>query len=103
MSIFGKLETEVEAKAPAYKFHEVNSKRIHETTKICPRYFQKIDLKEGEWGGEGSVTCWYFIIGRITKIFNLLFIFDIIYLWILQRFYMSGLHEKLSGLYYFIL
>ena len=23
MSVFGKLETEVEAKAPAYKFHEV--------------------------------------------------------------------------------
>ena len=34
MSVFGKLETEVEAKAPAYKFHEVNSKRIYKTAKI---------------------------------------------------------------------
>ncbi|KAM4070597.1 hypothetical protein ACJW30_12G176500 [Castanea mollissima] len=62
MPVFGRLETEVAAKAPAYKFHEVNSKRIHETAKICPKYFQKIDLKEGEWGGESSVTCWYFVI-----------------------------------------
>uniref|UniRef100_A0A7N2MMW7 Bet v I/Major latex protein domain-containing protein n=1 Tax=Quercus lobata TaxID=97700 RepID=A0A7N2MMW7_QUELO len=46
MPVFGRLETEVAAKAPAYKFHEVNSKRIHETAKICPKYFQKIDLKE---------------------------------------------------------
>ena len=90
MPVFGRLETEVAAKAPAYKFHEVNSKRIHETAKICPKYFQKIDLKEGEWGGEGSVTCWYFVIGKITKIFNLLFIFFIMYLWILQRFMCQG-------------
>ena len=69
MPVFGRLETEVAAKAPAYKFHEVNSKRIHETAKICPKYFQKIDLKEGEWGGEGSVTCCDFIIGRINKRF----------------------------------
>ncbi|KAF3970723.1 hypothetical protein CMV_005599 [Castanea mollissima] len=62
MPVFGRLETEAAAKAPAHKFHEVNSKRIHETAKICPKYFQKIDLKEGEWGGEGSVTCWYFVI-----------------------------------------
>ena len=86
MPVFGRLETEVAAKAPASKFHEVNSKRIHETAKICPKYFQKIDLKEGEWGGEGSVTCWYFVIGKITKIFNLLFTFGIIYLWILVGF-----------------
>ena len=85
MPVFGRLETEVAAKAPAYKFHEVNSKRILETAKIYPKFFQKFELKEGEWGREGFVTCWYFIIGRITKIFNLLFIFDIIYLWILQR------------------
>ena len=45
------------------------SKRIHETAKICPNYFQKVELKEGEWGGEGSVTCCDFIIGRINKRF----------------------------------
>uniref|UniRef100_A0A2N9GPZ6 Bet v I/Major latex protein domain-containing protein n=1 Tax=Fagus sylvatica TaxID=28930 RepID=A0A2N9GPZ6_FAGSY len=62
MSLFGKLEAEAEAKAPAYKFHEVNTTRIPETAKICPKFFQRVDLQEGEWGGEGSVTCWYFII-----------------------------------------
>ena len=69
MSLFGKLEAEAEAKAPAYKFHEVNTTRIPETAKICPKFFQRVDLQEGEWGGEGSVTCWYFIIGKSTEIF----------------------------------
>ncbi|KAM4111404.1 hypothetical protein ACJW30_05G065000 [Castanea mollissima] len=45
MSLFGKLDTEIEIKASAYKFHEVNS---------------NVDLVEGEWGQEGSVMCWYF-------------------------------------------
>ena len=42
MPVFGRLETEVAAKAPAYKFHEVNSKRIHETTKFAPGIFRKL-------------------------------------------------------------
>ena len=84
MSLFCKVEAETEAKAPAYTFHEVNSKRISETVKICPKYFQRVDLKEGEWGEVGSVMCWYFLIGKTTLLFSFL-IWDIILLLIMSN------------------
>ncbi|KAM3699958.1 MLP-like protein 43 [Castanea sativa] len=60
MSLFGKLDAEIEIKASAYKFHEVNSKRLAEVSKLGPNFIQSVDLVEGEWGQEGSVMCWYF-------------------------------------------
>ena len=89
MSLFGKVEAEAETKAPAYKYHEVNSKRISETAKICPKYFQRVDLKEGEWGEVGSVMCWYLLIGKSTLLFfffNLRFNFVVDHLKCLLHF-----------------
>lgn len=59
MSLFGKLEAEAEAKAPDYKFHEVNSKKISESVKICPKFFQRLDLQEGEClnGEKWALSC----------------------------------------------
>ncbi|KAF3952022.1 hypothetical protein CMV_022380, partial [Castanea mollissima] len=64
MSLFGKLDAEIEIKASAYKFHEVNSKRLAEVSKLGPNFIQSVDLVEGEWGQEGSVMCWYFNFGK---------------------------------------
>ncbi|KAL4626402.1 hypothetical protein ACB092_05G093400 [Castanea dentata] len=50
MSLFGKLDAEIEIKASAYKFHEVNSKRLAEVSKLGPNFIQSVDLVEGEWG-----------------------------------------------------
>ncbi|KAM3747806.1 hypothetical protein ACB098_05G062800 [Castanea mollissima] len=61
MSLFGKVEAEVEVKASANRFHEVNSKRVAEVPKLSPNFIQSVDLVEGEWGQEGSVICWYFL------------------------------------------
>ncbi|GMY34001.1 mlp-like protein 43 [Fagus crenata] len=61
MSLFGKVEAEVEIKAPASKFHEVYSKRLPEVPKLSPNFLKSVDLIEGQWGEEGSVMCWYFI------------------------------------------
>ena len=68
MSLFGKVEAEVEIKAPASKFHEVNSKRLPEVPKLSPNFLKSVDLIEGQWGEEGSVICWYFIFGKSSKI-----------------------------------
>ena len=68
MSLFEKVEAEVEIKASANRFHEVNSKRIAEVPKLSPNFIQSVDLLEGEWGKEGSVMCWYFLFGKSIKI-----------------------------------
>ena len=68
MSLFGKVEAEIEIKASAYKFYEVNSKRLAEVPKLGPNFIQSVDLVEGEWGQEGSVMCWYFIFGKSINI-----------------------------------
>ena len=49
MSLFGKVEAEIEIKASAYKFYEVNSKRLAEVPKLGPNFIQSVDLVEGEW------------------------------------------------------
>ncbi|KAB1215227.1 MLP-like protein 43 [Morella rubra] len=67
MSLFGKLEVEVEIKAPAHMFHEVNTTGTPELPNICPQFIQKVDLLEGEWGEEGSIVCCYFLVdGKIV-------------------------------------
>ena len=68
MSLFEKVEAEVEIKASANRFHEVNSKRLAEVPKLSPNFLQRVDLVEGEWGQEGSVMCWYFLFGKSIKI-----------------------------------
>ena len=44
MSLFGKVEAEIEIKAFAYKFYEVNSKRVAEAPKFCPNFIRSVDF-----------------------------------------------------------
>ena len=74
MSLFGKLEAEVEIKAPSYKFHEANTKRVAEIPKLIPNFIQSLDLVEGEWGQKNSVMCWYFILGKSMHSWNILYV-----------------------------
>ncbi|KAL4626400.1 hypothetical protein ACB092_05G093200 [Castanea dentata] len=60
MSLFGKVEAEIEIKASAFKFFEANSKLVADLPKHAPNFIQSVDLVEGEWGQEGSVMCFYF-------------------------------------------
>ena len=68
MSLFGKVEAEIEIKASAYKFFEANSKRVADLPKHAPNFIQSVDLVEGEWGQEGSVMCFYFTFGKSINI-----------------------------------
>ncbi|KAJ8770067.1 hypothetical protein K2173_010112 [Erythroxylum novogranatense] len=58
MSLLGKLEADVEIKAPADKFHEVFSCRPHHVNTMSPDKIHGVDLHQGDWGKEGTVITW---------------------------------------------
>ena len=64
MSLFGKVEADVEIKAPAEKFHEIISCRPHHISNVSPGIVQGCALHEGDWGKEGSVINWDYVHGK---------------------------------------
>lgn len=64
MTIFGKVEADVEIKAPAETFYEVFSGRPHHISNITPEKIQGCALHEGDWGTEGSVIYWDYVHGK---------------------------------------
>ncbi|XP_015895469.3 MLP-like protein 43 [Ziziphus jujuba] len=69
-ALVGKLETDVEIKASAQKFHTIFKHRPHHISNVSADKIQGCDLHEGEWGKVGSVIIWkYFHDGkdRIAK------------------------------------
>ncbi|KAH7516326.1 MLP-like protein 43 [Ziziphus jujuba] len=64
-SLVGKLETDVEIKAPASKFHEIFRHKPHHISNVSSDFIQGCELHEGEWGTVGSVIYWkYFHDGK---------------------------------------
>ncbi|XP_041013679.1 MLP-like protein 28 [Juglans microcarpa x Juglans regia] len=61
MSLSGKVEGEVEIKAPAEKFREIFSGRPHHISNVSPGKIQGCALHEGDWGTEGSVIYWDYV------------------------------------------
>ncbi|XP_062146193.1 MLP-like protein 31 [Alnus glutinosa] len=61
MTLFGKVEGDVEIKAPAEKFHEIFSGRPHHISNVTPEKIQGCALHEGDWGVEGSVIYWNYV------------------------------------------
>ncbi|GLT99821.1 hypothetical protein SLE2022_172340 [Rubroshorea leprosula] len=61
MSLYGKLEADVEIKAPANKFHEVFCSRPHHISTMSPDKIQACNLHEGDLGKEGSVIGWNYV------------------------------------------
>ncbi|CAN6844471.1 unnamed protein product [Brassica oleracea var. botrytis] len=66
-SLVGKLETEVEIKASAGKFHHMFAGRPHHVSKASPGNIQGCDLHEGDWGKVGSIVYWNYIHGKSTS------------------------------------
>jgi len=64
MSLFGKVEADVEIKAPAEKFHEIVSCRPHHISNVSPGVIQGCALHEGDWGNENSVINWDYVHGK---------------------------------------
>ncbi|CAE5963733.1 unnamed protein product [Arabidopsis arenosa] len=55
-SLVGKLETEVEIKASAGKFHHIFAERPHHVSKATPDKIHGCELHEGDWGKVGSIV-----------------------------------------------
>ncbi|CAA7022435.1 unnamed protein product [Microthlaspi erraticum] len=60
-SLVGKLETEVEIKASAEKFHHMFTGKPHHVSKATPGNIQGCDLHEGDWGQVGSIIFWNYV------------------------------------------
>ncbi|KAJ4710008.1 Retrovirus-related Pol polyprotein from transposon TNT 1-94 [Melia azedarach] len=58
MSLAGKVETVVEVKSPAAKFHEVFSCKPLIIPSMSPHNIQGCDLLEGQLGNPGCIICW---------------------------------------------
>ncbi|XP_022992825.1 MLP-like protein 31 isoform X2 [Cucurbita maxima] len=58
MSLLGKLEADIEIKAPASKFYEIFCNRPHHISNISGDKVQGCKLVEGEWGKVGSTVNW---------------------------------------------
>ncbi|KAL5761021.1 hypothetical protein ACOSP7_019525 [Xanthoceras sorbifolium] len=68
MSLTGQLETDIEIKAPADKFHDVFSCRPHHMSNVTPEHIQGCDLHEGEWGKVGSIIFWNYMHDGVAEI-----------------------------------
>ncbi|CAL9240223.1 unnamed protein product [Arabidopsis halleri] len=60
-SLVGKLETEVEIKASAGKFHHMFAERPHRVSKATPDKIHGCELHEGDWGKVGSIVIWKYV------------------------------------------
>ncbi|KAG6582117.1 MLP-like protein 43 [Cucurbita moschata] len=61
MALYGKLETDVEIKALAEKFHELIHQKPHHISKASSDKIQGVELHEGEWGKVGSILYWHYV------------------------------------------
>ncbi|XP_027340782.1 MLP-like protein 43 [Abrus precatorius] len=57
-----KVETKVHIKASAEKFYDVMCNRTHHIAKICPEKVQAVKIHKGEWGDEGSIVSWNYLL-----------------------------------------
>lgn len=82
-----KLETDVEIKAPAKKFHDVFCTKVHDIPTMSSNKIPKTEHHEGELGSEGAILTWHYVRGTyvpcilIHQIFKQLLSWLIIYDW----------------------
>uniref|UniRef100_A0A2P2QA31 Uncharacterized protein MANES_15G130300 n=1 Tax=Rhizophora mucronata TaxID=61149 RepID=A0A2P2QA31_RHIMU len=68
MTLSGKLEGDVEIKAPAALFHDVLSCRPHHLNNMAPDKIHGCELHKGEWGKVGTVICWDYTHDGVKKV-----------------------------------
>ncbi|KAJ0096008.1 hypothetical protein Patl1_15451 [Pistacia atlantica] len=70
MALSGQMKADVEFKAPADKVFEFYTLTPYHMTKTSPKYIQSVDLLEGQWGKDGCVYNWNFLLDGKTA-FNM--------------------------------
>lgn len=68
MSLLGKVETDVQVKVAANKFHDVFACRPHHVSNMTPGNIQGCELHEGEFGKSGTVICWNYVHGKFVSL-----------------------------------
>ncbi|KAK7827604.1 mlp-like protein 43 [Quercus suber] len=63
MALVGKLEADVEIKAPADKFFNILRSEIHHIPNISSDKVHGVEVHEGDWETSGSVKLWKFTVG----------------------------------------
>ncbi|KAK3211999.1 hypothetical protein Dsin_016705 [Dipteronia sinensis] len=65
MSLKGKVESEIEIRAPAEKFYNFFKGQSHQAPTATPTNIQGIEVHEGDWESHGSIKLWkYSVEGR---------------------------------------
>ncbi|KAM5553133.1 hypothetical protein ABKV19_025387 [Rosa sericea] len=65
---FGKLEVDIEIKAPAERFFEFTTRKTYELSNISPDKVVSCELLEGDWGKEGSVISWNYVLDGSARV-----------------------------------
>ncbi|XP_010066609.1 MLP-like protein 28 [Eucalyptus grandis] len=68
MTVHGKMEIDLEIRAPADKFHDVFSCRPHHISNMSTDKIHGVDLHDGDWGKAGSVVSWSYTHDGETKV-----------------------------------
>ncbi|ONI31737.1 hypothetical protein PRUPE_1G327400 [Prunus persica] len=66
----GKVETEIEIKAPAEKFYNIFNSRAHHVPNISPGSIQGVQVHEGDWKTHGSIKSWNYTVGDEVGVFK---------------------------------
>ncbi|XP_023528499.1 MLP-like protein 43 [Cucurbita pepo subsp. pepo] len=61
MTLYRKLETDVEIKASAQKFHEIINRKPHHVSNASSDKIRSCELHEGEWGKVGTILYWHYV------------------------------------------
>ncbi|TQD90093.1 hypothetical protein C1H46_024331 [Malus baccata] len=88
-----KLETVVEIKASAAKFHEMFTHKPHHISNASNRIIQGCDLHEGDWGTVGSVVYWNYFYGKTLTTLLQLISTIILFKGRVRNFFLSWLTE----------
>ncbi|PQQ20835.1 MLP-like protein 28 [Prunus yedoensis var. nudiflora] len=66
----GKVETEIEIKAPAEKFYNIFKSRAHHVPNISSGSIQGVQVHEGDWETHGSIKSWNYSVGDEVGVFK---------------------------------
>ncbi|KAI3433154.1 Bet_v_1 domain-containing protein [Psidium guajava] len=66
----GKLEAEVELKAPADKFFKVWRSETHKLSTITSKNIQGVKVHEGDWDQHGAIKIWNYTVDGKSEVFK---------------------------------
>ncbi|CAN1747912.1 MLP-like protein 328 [Linum perenne] len=69
-AMIGKLEAEVELKAPPAKFFNMLRKTAHQTPTHAPSHIQAVNCHHGDWESDQAIKVWTYTCEGKTEVFK---------------------------------